>query len=153
MTVQDQALVVFMGIGLSEKGILMNKDYKAMRKERVNYIFHILNENDCEGLSIQYSGGGDDGQIELGHISGKDETKVRIALDEPTIFNSMYYESEESSDLFHIIEEVSEHFINELGIDWVNGLGSSGEVFFDVKKKDVTVSYQVMEEKEAVFTQ
>jgi hypothetical protein len=38
-------------------------------------------------------------------------------------------------------------------VDWVNGQGSCGEVYFDVKKKTVTVGYQVVEDKEAVFTE
>jgi hypothetical protein len=110
-------------------------------------------------LTIQYSGGGDDGQMEISDFSSKNDDKMRMSLDEPTIFESMYYANEtmyyanENMDLFHLLEEIAENLLNKLDVDWVNGNGSCGEVFFDVKKKNITVGYQVMEEKEAVFTE
>ena len=122
------------------------------RKKRIKYIFDILEKNDCENLTIQYSGGGDDGQMENSDFSTTNDDKVRMSLDEPTIFESMYY-ANENMDLFHLLEEIAESLLNKLGVDWVNGNGSCGEVYFDVKKKTVTVGYQVMEEKEAVFTE
>ena len=122
------------------------------RKKRIKYIFDILEKNDCENLTIQYSGGGDDGQMEISDFSSTNDDKVRMSLDEPTIFESMYY-ANENMDLFHLLEEIAESLLNKLGVDWVNGNGSCGEVYFDVKKKTVTVGYQVMEEKEAVFTE
>ena len=103
-------------------------------------------------MTIQYSGGGDDGQMEISDFSSTNDDKVRMSLDEPTIFESMYY-ANENMDLFHLLEEIAESLLNKLGVDWVNGNGSCGEVYFDVKKKTVTVGYQVMEEKEAVFTE
>jgi hypothetical protein len=125
------------------------KDFEQMKNERLNYIFTILKNSGCDNISINYSGGGDDGQMELGDYV-PNNNKIRICLDEPTIFNSMYHESEEL-DFFNLLEEISEYFLNVLGVDWVNGMGSSGQVFFDVEKRNVTVGYQVMEEKEAVF--
>ena len=122
------------------------------RKKRIKYIFDILEKNDCENLTIQYSVGGDDGQMEIYYFSSTNDDKVRMSLDEPTIFESMYY-ANENMDLFHLLEEIAESLLNKLGVDWVNGNGSCGEVYFDVKKKTVTVGYQVMEEKEAVFTE
>lgn len=122
------------------------------RKKRIKYIFDILEKNDCENLTIQYSGGGDDGQMELSNFSSKDDDKVRMSLDEPTIFESMYY-ANENLDLFHLLEEIAENLLNKLDVDWVNGNGSCGEVFFDAKNKKITVGYQVVEEKEAVFTE
>jgi hypothetical protein len=122
------------------------------RKKRIKYIFDILEKNDCENLTIQYSGGGDDGQMELSDFSSKNDDKMRMSLDEPTIFESMYY-ANENLDLFHLLEEIAENLLNKLDVDWVNGNGSCGEVYFDVKKKTVTVGYQVVEEKEAVFTE
>ena len=122
------------------------------RKKRIKYIFDILEKNDCENLTIQYSGGGDDGQMELSGFSSTNDDKVRMSLDEPTIFNSLCY-VDENMDLYHLLEEISENLLNKLDVDWVNGQGSCGEVYFDVKKKTVTVGYQVMEEKEAVFTE
>lgn len=121
------------------------------RKMRLNYIFDILEKNGFENVAIQYSGGGDDGQMELGFYSPKND-KISVAFDEPTIFTSMYY-GDETLDLLHLLEEISENFLNELGVDWINGMGGNGEVFFDVKKRSVTVGYQVMEEKEMVFTE
>ena len=122
------------------------------RKKRIKYIFDILEKNDCENLTIQYSGGGDDGQMEIYDFSSTNDDKVRMSLDEPTIFESMYY-SDENMDLFHLLQEIAESLLNKLGVDWVNGNGSCGDVYFDAKKKTVTVGYQVMEEKEAVFTE
>lgn len=125
------------------------------RKKRTKYIFDILEKNGCKDLTIQYSGGGDDGQMELGGFTAANieaQDKINICLDEPTIFNSMYY-GNENLDLCHLLEEISENLLNQLGVDWVNGHGSCGEVYFDVKKKTVTVGYQVMEEKEEVFTE
>ena len=71
------------------------------RKKRIKYIFDILEKNDCENLTIQYSGGGDDGQMEISDFSSTNDDKVRMSLDEPTIFESMYY-ANENMDLFHL---------------------------------------------------
>ena len=122
------------------------------RKNRIKYIFDILVKNNCENVTIRYSGGGDDGQMELSDFSSKNDDKFRITLKEPTIFESMYY-ANENLTFHHLLEETSENLLNQLGVDWVNGNGSCGEVFFDVKSKNVVVGYQVMEEKEAIFTE
>ena len=130
----------------------MKDRFADERKKRIKYIFDILEKNGCENLTIQYSGGGDDGGMQLSDFSSTNDDKVRMSLDEPTIFNSMYY-VDENMDFYHLLEEISENLLNKLGVDWVNGQGSCGEVFFDAKNKTVTVGYQVMEEKEAVFTE
>lgn len=130
----------------------MKDRFADERKKRIKYIFDILEKNECKNLTVQYSGGGDDGQMQLSDFSSTNDDKVRMSLDEPTIFSSMYY-TDDNLDLCHLIEEISENLLNQLGVDWVNGQGSSGEVFFDVEKKTVTVGYQVMEEREAVFTE
>lgn len=129
----------------------MQDRFADERKKRINYIFDVLEKNGCENVTIEYSGGGDDGQMVLSHIVPKNE-KINIALDEPTIYGSIYG-SDDNMDLYHLLEEISEYFLHVLGVDWINGIGSSGQVFFDVEKRNVTVGYQVVEEKEAVFTQ
>lgn len=136
------------------------KKIKAERKVRINYIFDVLEKNGCESVAVEYSGGGDDGQMELSHFVPKDNDKINIALDEPTIFSNSVYDaingntsSGDEISLYHLLQEIAEVLLEGLGVDWINGQGSSGNVFFDVKKKNVVVGYQVMEEKEEVFTE
>jgi hypothetical protein len=99
------------------------------------YIFDVLAKNNCSFFEMGFSGGGDDGQMQV-----DDHDCAGLNLTEPTIFQD--YDGEHFS-LEELIEQVCHVILHDLDVDYCNGNGNNGSVYFDVKNKEVKTHYLV----------
>ena len=111
----------------------------AERKKEMNsfliYIFDVLAKNKCSFFEMGFSGGGDDGQMIV-----DDHDCAGLDMTEPTIFQDHdgdYFSLEE------LIEQVCHVILQDLDVDYCNGCGNNGSVYFDVKNKEVKTHYLV----------
>lgn len=124
-------------------------------KNKINYIFDVLDKNKIKNVCVDFSGGGDDGNMEIASHDGdlKDED---IFWTEPTIFGGERYNYSSNKmensfyELQELILEVSEILLDYKGIDYANGNGNDGSICFDVKKKEINMFYQVTKEEKCV---
>lgn len=124
-------------------------------KNKINYIFDVLDKNKIKNVCVDFSGGGDDGNMEIASHDGdlKDEDIFWI---EPTIFGGerYNYSSNKMEKSFYELQEliltVSEILLDYKGIDYANGNGNDGSICFDVKKKEINMFYQVTKEEKCV---
>jgi hypothetical protein len=118
-------------------------------KSRVKYIFDTLDKNGCTKLSLWFDGSGDDGRMEYSDYKcEKDKEKlVDAALDEPTIFD----DHNRDNSLLELIYQTSENLLGYMDIDYVNGNGNRGMIYFDIKKRNIRVTYEIVEEAEEVL--
>lgn len=99
-------------------------------KDKINYIFDVLKKNDIKVLDVSFSGSGDEGNMKIDGHDGPDH----VCFNEPTIFQN---------DLEELICDVAEHILDKRGIDYVNGFGNEGTVYFEVEKKQISMNYLV----------
>ena len=57
-----------------------------------------------------------------------------LTMCEPTIFQD---------DLEDLIFDVAVHILDKRGIDYANGFGNEGNVYFEVEKKQISMNYLV----------
>lgn len=122
-------------------------------KEKINYLFAVLDKNDVKEVRIDFYGSGDDGNMELGETfdkSSTDKNFVRgsVNWDEPTIFDRNSYCGTTNMSLYELITDVSDHLLDMKGVDYSNGDGNQGCVVFDVVEKQVNLSYIVRQDEE-----
>ena len=120
-------------------------------KQKVNYIFDILEKNKVNVLVVRFFGSGDDGNMEIDSYDGPE-----IDLDEPTIFVESVYKNgryePDNVGLEHVIFIFSEYMLDEKGIDYANGNGNDGTITFTVSNRNVSMSYLVTHDEEYEFT-
>lgn len=124
-------------------------------KNKINYIFDVLDKNIIKNVCVDFSGGGDDGTMEIASHDGdvKDED---IFWTEPTIFEDQKYnyaarKMEKSFfELQELILYVCEILLDYKGVDYMNGNGNDGSICFDVKKKEINMFYQVTKEEKCL---
>jgi len=111
----------------------------AERKKEIKsfliYIFDVLAKNKCSFFSMRFSGEGDDGQMMV-----DDHDCAGLVLTEPTIFQD---HDGDYSSLEELIEQVCHVILEDLDVDYCNGNGNNGSVYFDVKNKEVKTHYLV----------
>ena len=126
---------------------------KEDRKVRLKYIFDVLDKNKCSEFCLSFSGGGDDGTMDVNGWETTAEDKetqnkiIRQCLDEPVIFEDFT----QDQSFYNLLEDAGERFLHDLDVDWVNGMGNSGGIIFDVKNRKVRVTYQIIEDAETEF--
>ena len=124
-------------------------------KNKINYIFDVLDKNKIKNVCVDFSGGGDDGNMEIASHDGdlKDED---IFWTEPTIFGGERYNYSSNKmeksfyELQELILEVSEILLDYKGVYYANVNGNDGSICFDVKKKEINMFYQVTKEEKCV---
>lgn len=120
-------------------------------KQRINYIFDILQENKINVLVVRFFGSGDDGNMEIDSYDGPE-----IDTTEPTIFlgdtwkNGKY--EKDNITLEQVIYDVCDYMLDQKGIDYANGNGNDGTISFTVKDKQVSMNYLVTDTEEYEFT-
>ena len=111
----------------------------AERKKEMNsfliYIFDVLAKNKCSFFEMGFSGGGDDGQMQV-----DDHDCAGLDFHEPTIFQD--YDGDYFS-LVELIEQVCHVILQDLDVDYCNGNGNNGSLYFNVKNKEVKTHYLV----------
>jgi hypothetical protein len=113
------------------------------RKKETNsfliYIFDVLAKNKCSFFEMGFSGGGDDGQMQV-----DDHDCAGLDLTEPTIFIDPYQvDGDNHFSLEELIEQVCHVILIDLDVDYCNGNGNNGSVYFDVKNREVKTHYLV----------
>lgn len=120
----------------------MNADltYKCL------YLFESLKKKKVSSFEIWFSGSGDDGQLEWGNISYKEEM-VDDFWDEPTIFSYSNLLGKENITFDDLAMEIAEGVIDFYDIDYQNNEGNNGRIRFNVDTGEISTSYQVYETK------
>ena len=118
----------------------INKEYK----EKVNYLFDILSKNGIDEVQVSFYGSGDDGNMEL---SETHPDKKEFSWDEPTIF----WRWESNYTLYDLIANISDYFLDSKCIDYANGDGNRGSIYYNIKERKVDMEYLVTHEEEYSF--
>lgn len=125
----------------------LNKD----NKQKINYIFDVLEQNKINVLIVRFFGSGDDGNMEIDSYDGPE-----IDLDEPTIFVESVYKAgkyePDNASLEQLIFNVCDYMLNTKGIDYANGNGNDGTISFTVRNRNVSMNYLVTDTEEYEFS-
>jgi hypothetical protein len=123
----------------------LHKEYK----DKINYIFDVLKKNDIKVLDVRFSGSGDEGNIEIDGHDGPNH----VDFDEPTIFQDKegFYKKEDYFPLEELIYSVCDYVLNERGVDYANGNGNDGAVYFEVEKRQISMTYLVTTDERYSF--
>lgn len=120
-------------------------------KQKINYIFDILEQNKINVLVVRFFGSGDDGNMEIDSYDGPE-----IDLDEPTIFVESVFKNgkyePDNVSLEHVIFSVCDYMLDSKGIDYANGNGNDGTISFTVSNRNVSMNYLVTDTKEYEFS-
>jgi len=120
-------------------------------KQKINYIFDILEQNKINVLIVRFFGSGDDGNMEIDSYDGPE-----IDLSEPTIFVESVYKNgtyqPDNVGLEHVIFSVCDYMLDSKGIDYANGNGNDGTISFTVKNRNVSMNYLVTDTEEYEFS-
>lgn len=124
-------------------------------KQKINYLFDVFEKNGVETVQINFYGSGDDGNMELGEVVYKKPVKGEINWDEPTIFETgcdPCLVDYQNFDLYKLTIHVSDWMLSEKDIDYCNGQGNSGCIFYNVDEKSVKMEYVVTNDAEYEFS-
>lgn len=118
-------------------------------KNKINYLFDILDKNGVVSMVVNFYGSGDDGNMEISDIIDKNKNQKEIDLDEPTIYDNGYKGGHIT--LWELICEVNDSILDEKEVDYCNNSGNNGCVVFTVEGKKVHMEYQVISDVEYDF--
>jgi len=137
--------------------------YETIKKKREEFIkkskeivFDLLEENGIGQITYTFEGQGDDGNFYMDEIIHVDETLLpneescKLFLEEPF---PQYGLNENRYDKTFIptVDDALNDLCNEIlylkNIDYCNGEGNSGNLVFDVKKREISITYYVSEQK------
>jgi hypothetical protein len=125
----------------------LKKEYK----DKINYLFDVLKKNDIKVLDVNFSGSGDEGNMEINGHDGPDN----VNFDEPTIFQDDIWSNgsykKDYVPLEELIYNVADYVLNERGVDYANGNGNDGTVYFEVEKRQISMTYLVTTDERYSF--
>lgn len=131
---------------------------KTKVQHYINSLFDILVANKVTNMTVGFSGQGDDGCMDIEHfhfeniLDNDDNIKYNALMDEPVLhISSPYTAIKEDLTVHKLILNICDLILDEEGVDWVNGSGNRGGVDFDVKNREVRLTYRVMEDKTVIF--
>jgi hypothetical protein len=116
------------------------------------FLYNLMVQNKIDTVEIHFSGGGDDGNIESPQfypecLSNVGEDVVLIPQDVMDILsdsNIVRFASSVNSisDIFY---NVSDYWIYDVPVDWVNGNGGSGCCTFSIKNNGINIRISAYE--------
>ena len=112
-------------------------------KDKINYLFDVLDKNGIGTMTVSFYGSGDDGNMEVSELLDKENVWKNLNTDEPTIYDC---------DLWELICFVSDHILDQKGIDYANGQGNNGCISYSVNDKTIDIGYQVITDAEYKFS-
>jgi hypothetical protein len=118
----------------------INKEYK----EKVNYLFDILSKNGIDEVQVSFYGSGDDGNMELSETY---PDKKEFSWDEPTIFSI----GKINYTLYDLVINISDYILEMKCIDYANGDGNRGSIYYNIKERKVDMEYLVTHDEEYSF--
>jgi len=105
------------------------------------YIFKRLNADKIKSVSVSFSGGGDDGTLEISDWDVVDKTHVYDPMDYITPF-SWHSASDTKLTIDELISNISEEILNFYGVDYCNNEGNEGYIFFDIENGKIETQYR-----------
>jgi hypothetical protein len=115
----------------------MNADLTA----KCAYIFKKLNAEQVKSVSVSFSGGGDDGTLEISDWDTIDKTHVYDPMDEITPFVT-YTGSNTKLTIYELISNISEEVLCLYDVDYCNNNGNEGYIFFDIENGKIETQYR-----------
>jgi len=127
-----------------------------MPKVVKDYLYNLMKENKIESVNINFSGGGDDGDIECPEFFpqnindvGEDEILIPEYVIDALVKENIYCGPigeraieplDELTSLRGFFSTIIKHWVyNELPIDWVNGDGGRGSCNFCIKNNKINI--------------